>query len=336
MKSDRLNTIASFFTLMFMALAVLPGGANAKPIEIVLSTYMPTSYTYLVEPLKTFMKTVEDETQGKVKFKFYHSGQLFKGKEEFGALEQGVIHMAAPNDLYLTGIVPALGISNLPFLWDSPASMQKSLDAGLWDLGINEKLLKHNVVVLGTAAGGPYQIYSSDFQVTSPDHLKGKKWGVSGSTASKAMALMGGSPTTMGSGELYMALSRGIIDGCTRPLMTGLGRKLDEVVEYVSVVNMSYFTCFLAINKEKWDSLSPDVQAVMKKAARKRDQQQLELLEAFMNDAIAQYNEKKVNVHKASPEELAVFKDKMNPVTQWWLKKVKDGKKYIDFVQEHK
>ena len=336
MKQKLVKTIVSFSTLMFLALTVFPAGASAKAIEIVLSTYMPTSYTYLIEPLKTFMATVEDETQGKVKFKFYHSGQLYKGKEEFGALEQGVIHMAAPNDLYITGIVPSLGISNLPFLWDSPASMQKSLDAGLWDLGIKEKLLKHNIVVLGTAAGGPYQIYSKDFQVTGPEHLKGKKWGVSGSTASKAMALMGGSPTTMGSGELYMALSRGTIDGCTRPLITGLGRKLDEVVQYVSVVNMSYFTCFLAINKDVWDSLPADVQAVMEKAAKKRDQHQLELLQTFMRDAIQQYNEKKVNVHVASPEELAVFNDKMRPVTEWWLKKVKEGKKYIDFVQAHK
>ncbi len=324
---------------LFVVLALVLTGQKApagdKPIEIVFSTYMPTSYGYLVQPLIDFMAEVEKESAGRVKFKFFHSGQLYKGKEEFAALERGEIDMAAPNDLYLTGIVPETGISNLPFLWKTPASMQKSLDAGLWDLGINDKFLAHNVVVLGTAAGGPYQIYAKGFAVHLPKDIAGKKWGVSGSTASKAIELMGGSPTTMSSGELYLALQRKTIDGCTRPLITGLGRKLYEVVDNISVTNMAYFTCMLAINKEKWDSLPKDIQAIMTKAAKNRDRRQLEMLEAFMADAIKKYQEKGVNVHMATPEELAQFQEKMIPVQKWWLEKVKDGKKYIDFVQAH-
>ena len=309
--------------------------AKDKPIEIVFSTYMPTSYPYLVQPLQDFITYVEKETGGQVKFKFFHSGQLYKGKEEFAALERGEIDMAAPNDLYLTGIIPNTGISNLPFLWNTPRSMQKSLDAGLWDLGINQKFEKHNVKVLGTAAGGPYQIYSKGFKVTVPEDLKGHKWGVSGSTASKAIELMEGGGTTMSSGELYMALQRGTINGCTRPLITGLGRKLYEVVDHLSVTNMAYFTCVLAINKEKWDNLPKDVQEVMITAGKKRDQQQLEMLEVFMADAVKQYKEKGVNVHMPTDEELAKFKEKMVPVHEWWLTKVPDGKKYIDFVSKN-
>lgn len=323
--------LAAVMTFCF----IQPAVAEDKPIEIVFSTYMPTSYPYLVQPLEDFIAYVEKEAAGKVKFKFFHSGQLYKGKEEFGALERGEIDMAAPNDLYLTGIIPNTGISNLPFLWETPASMQKSLDAGLWDLGINQEFEKHNVKVLGTAAGGPYQIYSKGFKVTLPEDIKGQKWAVSGSTASKAVELMEGGPTTMSSGELYMALQRGTINGTTRPLITGLGRKLYEVVDNLTVTNMAYFTCVLAINKAKWDSLPKDVQDVMMEAAKKRDAQQLSMLEAFMEDAVKQYKEKGVNVHISTPEELAKFKEKMVPVHEWWLTKVPDGKKYIDFISEN-
>jgi TRAP-type C4-dicarboxylate transport system substrate-binding protein len=88
---------------------------------------------------------VENESSGRVKIKFYHSGQLYKGKEEFAAVERGDIDMSAPLDIYQMGIVPELGIGSLPFMWDSPASLQKTLDAGLWDLGVKEKILKHNM-----------------------------------------------------------------------------------------------------------------------------------------------------------------------------------------------
>jgi len=325
----------TFFLITALVCPALMAQAGDKSIEIVFSTYMPESYGYLVDPLKEFMATVEKESNGRVKFKFFHSGQLYKGKQEFAALERGEIDMAAPNDLYLTGIVPETGISNLPFMWKTPRSMQQSLNAGLWSLGINDKFAQHNVVVLGTAAGGPYQVYAKGFQVTGPQDIKGKKWGVSGSTASKAVELMGGSPTTMSSGELYLALQRKTIDGCTRPLITGLGRKLYEVVDNISVTNMAYFTCMLAINKEKWDSLPKDIQDIMRKAGKQRDQTQLTMLEAFMKDAIKQYKAKGVTVHQATGNELAAFTKAMVPVRQWWLSKVTDGKKYIDFISQH-
>ena len=312
-----------------------PVEAKSKPIEIVFSTYWPTSYEYLWLPCVHFAEKVEKQSNGRVKFKLYHSAQLYKGKEEFAALERGDIDMTAPLDIYNTGIVLELGISNLPFLWSSPRSLQKTLDAGLWDLGINQKLLKHNMVVLNVAASGPYQIYAKKFPVNTPEDLKGKKWGVSGSTASKAMELLGGAPTTMSSGELYLALQRGTIDGCTRPLITGIGRKLYEVVEHLSVTNMAYFCSFLVINKKKWDGLPKDIQEIMRKAASERSEEHLDRFDAFAEKAIALYKEKGVKVHIATPEELAKFKEAMAPVYEWWLSKVPEGKKYIEFAKTH-
>jgi TRAP-type C4-dicarboxylate transport system substrate-binding protein len=310
--------------------------AGEKPIEIIFSTYWPTSYGFLLEPIQNFAKTVETESNGRVKFKIYHSAQLYKGKEEFAACERGDIDMTAPLDIYMTGIIPELGIGSLPFQWKDNQSVQKTLDAGLWDLGIRDKLLAHNLVLLGVAVGGGYQVYSKDHPVIIPDDFKGKVWGVSGTTASKTCVLLGGSPTTMSSGELYMALQRGTIDGCTRPLITGLGRKLDEVVKYLTITNMYYYSSFLVINKTVWDKLTDDIQEIMKKAGKERDREQLRKLIAFEQQGVDLYKKKGVEVHFATEAELAQFKEKIMPVYDWWYGEVPSGKKYTDFVQAHK
>jgi tripartite ATP-independent transporter DctP family solute receptor len=333
---NKYMSIVTLFIVISVAGFSSQGDAKSKSIEIVFSTYWPTSYEYLWLPIKGFAEKVEERSRGRVKFKLYHSAQLYHGKEEFAALERGDIDMSAPLDIYQTGIVPELGISSLPFLWRDAVSVQKTLDAGLWDLGIKEKLLKHNMIVLGMAAGGPYQIFSKNFPVRTPEDIRGKKWGVSGSTASKAIELLGGAPTTMSSGELYLALQRGTIDGCTRPLITGIGRKLFEVVEHLSVTNMAYYCSFLIINKKKWDTLSEDVQEIMKKAGKERDQEQLQRLKAFLERGLQLYHEKGVKIHMATEEELAKFKEAVAPVYDWWLNKVHDGKQYIDFTQAHR
>lgn len=314
-------------------LAAAPGAQAQDKIKLTFSTYWPTSYEYLYKPVEAFAQRVAERTEGRVEIEMFHSAQLFGGKEEFGAVERGDIDMSAPLDIYHTGKVPAMGIGSLPFMWPSPTSVQKTLDAGLWDQGIKDKLLDHNMVVLDVAVGGPYQIYAKDFEVRTPDDIKGKKWAVSGTTASKGIELLGGSPTTMSSGELYLALQRGTIDGTTRPLITGLGRKLYEVAENLTVTNMAYFNSFLVINKDTWDGLPEDVRQVIAEEADRRSDDQLTRLQTFLEEAIAEFNDEGMKVHMASDAELAAFRDPMAPVYDWWKGEVPEAEALIDFAR---
>lgn len=304
-------------------------------IKLTFSTYWPTSYTYLYKPMEAFVERVESQSNGRVDIEMFHSGQLFGGKEEFGAVERGDIDMSAPLDIYHTGKVPALGISSLPFMWSSPASLQKTFDAGLWDQGLKQALAEHNMVVLNVAAGGPYQIYAKDFAVRTPADIEGRKWAVSGTTASKAIELMGGSPTTMSSGELYLALQRGTIDGTTRPLLTGLGRKLYEVNEHLTVANMAYFASFLVINKDSWEALPADIQAIMRDAAAQRSQDQLARLQDFLDQAIAKFEAQGVTVKQLDEQERQAFADQVEPVYDWWQGEVAGAGALIDFARRH-
>lgn len=316
--------------------AVLSPVVSAAPEhKLTFSTYWPTSYNYLVDPIFSFADKVKERTNGRVEIEIFHSQQLFGGKEEFGALERGDIDMSAPMDTYNTGAVPELGIASMPFLWPNPRAMQKSLDAGLWDLGVNQAMAERGVKVLNVAAGGPYQLYGKGFEIRSPKDLKGKKVAVSGTAASKAMELIEAAPTSMSSGDLYVALQRGTIDATSRPLLTGIGRKLYEVLDNVTVVNMSYFATALAINMDSWNKLPADIQEIMQQAANERGEEQLVALEAYMDEAQSLFEKNNVNYHVATPAELAEFQKAVAPVYDWWRDEVKDADKYIKFAQNN-
>lgn len=312
------------------------GSAAEAKTTLTFSTYWPESYAYLIEPIRTFAACVADGTEGEVEIEIFHSGQLFSGSEEFGAVQRGDIDMSAPLDLYHTGAMPLLGISTLPFLWASPARLQATLDAGLWDHGLTKMLREdYDMVVLDVAVGDPYEIYSQGFAVHGPADMQGKKWGVSGTTASKAVELMGGAPTTMGSGELYLALQRGTIDGATRPLLTGIGRRLYEVVDHLTMTNMSYFTSMLIINEESWDGLGADAQEVMATCGDARSDDQLERLETFLEGAKAKFAEHGVEIYEPTDEEMAEFRSTMAPVYDWWKDQVEGGEALIEFAREN-
>jgi TRAP-type C4-dicarboxylate transport system substrate-binding protein len=217
-------------------------------------------------------------------------------------------------------------------LWPSPTSIQKTLDAGLFDLGISQAMAKRNVKVLNVAAGGPYQFYGKGFKVRQPSDLKGKKIAVSGTAASKAMELIGAAPTSMSSSDLYIALQRGTIDATARPLLTGIGRKLYEVLDNVTLVNMSYFTTLLSINMNTWNKLPPDLQKIIQEAANERSVEQLKILNQYLIDAKPLFEKNGVDYYVAPESELVAFKKVVSPVYDWWKTQVPDAENYIDFA----
>jgi TRAP-type C4-dicarboxylate transport system substrate-binding protein len=332
----QIKTILKSIGAAVIAAGILPGTAMAKPeFKLTFSTYWPTTYGYLYDPIVSFAKKVEERSNGRIEVELFHSAQLFGGKEEMSALERGDIDLASPLDTYNTGLVPELGISSMPFLWPSPTAVQKSLDAGLFDLGISQAMAKRNVKVLNVAVGGPYQFYGKGFKVTKPADLAGKKIAVSGTAASKAMELIGAAPTSMSSSDLYIALQRGTIDATARPLITGIGRKLYEVLDNVTVVNMSYFTTFLSINMNTWNKLPPDLQKIVQDAANERSAEQLQILNQYLIDAKSLFEKNGVDYYVAPESELAVFQNVVSPVYGWWKTQVPTAEKYIDFAQKN-
>ena len=328
----KLTTLMKSVSAVVLAAGILPGTATAAPeFKLTFSTYWPTTYNYLYDPMVSFANKVKERSNGRIEVEIFHSAQLFGGKEELSALERGDIDLASPLDTYNTGLIPALGISSMPFMWPNPDAIQKTLDAGLFDLGINQVLAKRNVKVLNVAAGGPYQIYGKGFAVRKPADLKGKKIAVSGTAASKAMELIGAAPTSMSSSDLYVALQRGTIDATSRPLLTGIGRKLYEVLDNVTIVNMSYFTTFLGINMKTWNKLPPDLQKIVQQAANERSAEQVKMLNQYLADAKSLFEKNGVNYYVSPANELKAFKDVVSPVYGWWKSQVPDAQKYIDF-----
>jgi len=111
--------------------------------------------------------------------------------------------------------------------------------------------------------------------------------------------------------------------------------KLYEVLDNVTVVNMSYFTSLLSINLDTWNELPPDLQKIVQEAADERSQEQLKLLNEYIANAEQLFEDNGVSFYKATPQELEEFKKIVAPVYDWWETQVPDAQKYIDFAQKN-
>lgn len=308
-----------------------------KPIELTFSTYLPPAYEYISKPIDSFVSTVEKESGGRVKINVFHSGQLFDGYEELAALSRGDVDMVNMTGTYPAGTIPALNIFTMPFIFKDVQHLKRALDAGLLDLGIRQDLQdNHDTVVLGVAPLDPYELYSRETPVLKAEDFKGKVWASTGATDARAIQLLGGSPTGMSSGDLYLSFDRGVIDGTPRPLITGMGRSLYEVAKHVSLANLAIDTSILSINRKKWDSLPKDIQDIMIKAAKERDAEQFERVGSYVKEALAEFESKGMTIHRIDEKNLAEMRKITAPAVDEWVAQVSNGNDYLALIEKTK
>ena len=321
----------------YATIAFQIGGGLAwanKRINITFSTMFPTSY-YWVPVTQRFIKRVEERTNGEVKFAFYHSKQLFGGKEEVPALQRGEIDMCIPNANYHAGTVKGSDVGALPFLWKDVDDAWKSLKAGLWEQGLNQKWEKINILILAQSPGGFYHFGTKKRPILKPQDLKGMTIAISSTVHAKMVEELRGAPSFMSSGELYTALQRGAIDGILRPFLTYTGRKLHEVLDHLTITNAGNYTILMAANKNSWAKIPKGIQKVLRQCAWEWAEDGYKATLESDAKAIDLLKSRGMKIHSLDEATFGEFKASIKKVYDWWIGQVPDGKKLIDFIEAH-
>jgi TRAP-type C4-dicarboxylate transport system substrate-binding protein len=107
-----------------------------------------------------------------------------------------------------------------------------------------------------------------DKVIMTPDDMAGINLRMPGTDAWQFLGkALGANPTPMAFTEVYTALQTGAVDGQDNPLPTVVDAKFYEVTDQIVLTSHLVDLNYLAISKKVWDSLTPDQQATVHKAA---------------------------------------------------------------------
>ena len=302
--------------------------------NLVFSTYLPPSYEYIYIPAENFVNNIQERSEGRLKVDLFHSAQLFEGHDELSALSRGDIDITNMTGTYPSASVPSIGVFALPFMFDDINHLSRAIEAGLLESGLRAEIREdHDTVILGVAPLDPYEFDSRQDPILEKGDFSGKVWATTGATDAQAIQLLGGSPTGMASSELYLAFDRGVVDATPRPLITGLGRSLDEVVEHISLATFLVDTSILAMNRSTWESLPDDLQEIIMEAAGERDAEQFAMVEAFISEALAYYEDNGVTIHEMSADTIDELREITAPVIKEWAENTINGDRYLEIIE---
>lgn len=240
--------------------APAPKPVEYKPVELKMWCAWPVT-KYAAYPQNEMFRDLVNEYGKRVNL----SLKIIGGPEVFGVYEGIESQLAGTYDVACTAPPYYLG--------KVPESLARMLDQytpwedrqrGTFDL-MDKFHQKGGLKYLAFTGYPSYFQGYSIFDTPKPD-LTGKMIRTAPIYDPMVKAL-GGTPVTIAAGEVYEALSRGMVHGLYWPNLGIQDFKWDEVLKYYWGQPTPYLVdCGFTINLNKWNSLDKDQQAALAKA----------------------------------------------------------------------
>ena len=201
-----------------------------------------------------------------------YNGSMFAQGTELEAISRGNLTMSIASAQELAQFFPEFSIFATGYVHQDAAHQVRVFNHPLMDpfkktvedeLGV--KLL--SVMYLGKRHVN-LRFPRSEKDVQTPADLAGVNLRMPGTDAWQFLGkALGAAPTPMAFTEVYTALSTGAVDGQDNPLPTVVDAKFYEVTKQIALTSHLVDLNYIAFSKATWDSLTPEQQMTVQRAA---------------------------------------------------------------------
>jgi TRAP-type transport system periplasmic protein len=258
--------IIHLFILLFFAITCMAttiSFAQEKVITIKVASWFPVGGT-LDTIYREWSRDLEKRTGGKLKVMYYAGGTLVPVSQTYDAVVKGITDVGNHVLGYSMGRFPFSQILDMPIGWP-PHGPEATIIANQFYKKFKQKEFDDVKVLYFHGQPGGY-LHTKTRPVTKLEDMKGLKLRCYGSNA-KFVGLLGAVPVAMPMTEVYDSLSRGVVDGTMSCYESIYNFRTGELVKYTTEhLSTGYGATFIvAMNKQKFASLPPDVQATIDK-----------------------------------------------------------------------
>ncbi|MFN4156228.1 MAG: C4-dicarboxylate TRAP transporter substrate-binding protein [Paracoccaceae bacterium] len=248
--------------------------------------------------MKRWAELVDAASQGTVKLELYPSSQLGSKQDVIEQAMAGVNVITIADVGFLTDYVPDLGILFGPYLTDDAQTLF-NLYKSDWFAEKNASLQEQGIhIVIDNHLYGTRQLLTTR-PVLTPEDMKGMKIRTPNNEMQiKTIEAMGGTATPMPLGEVYPALTQGVIDGVENPLPVLFGQKLHEQAKHLTMVDYLINTSLWLGGQAYFDTLDPAVVVMLHETGEQAGLYSQELAQEETDQILAEMEAAGVQIHR--------------------------------------
>ncbi len=285
-----------YFCAVFLMLFSVVGCGVESEVRILKMGHDLDRSTPVHKAMVHMSERLAELSDGTVRLDIYSNGQLGSERELIELLQIGSLAMTKVSASPMESFVPSMKVFSLPYVFRSHDHFWQVLDS---DIG--QDLLEAGERVglrgLGYYDAGSRSFYTVNTPVKSPEDLSGLKIRVQESqTSMRMVSALGGSPTPISWGELYTALSQGVVDGAENNPPSFYISKHYEVSNYYTLDEHTYVPDVVLISRYIWNSLDARQQSWLQQAMDESVDYQKQLWAQATQDALEAVEEHGVEI----------------------------------------
>lgn len=214
-----------------------------------------------------FKEEVEKLSQGKIKVDIFPNSTLGGDRDLAEGMKMGTVDFALIAGV-LGNFDKSISILELPYLFRNHDEYNKIVNGAIGKEITGNVLKSSGIRILNWWDRGPRHT-TANKPINTPADLAGLKIRVPEIPAMvDTWKAMGATPTPMAWSEVYTGLQQHTIDAQENPIPFIYGGRIQEVQDYIILTAHKYEYVTLAMSDKKFQSLTPEQQDIIIKAAQ--------------------------------------------------------------------
>ena len=217
-----------------------------------------------------FLNELSEESNGEITIKIRGGPEVIGTLEQVGAVARGVVDIAPVADPLTVGVIPEAAVKAL-----SQITLGEKLERGYYDT-MQPYYNKAGLYFVADnwAANEPdsaFYTFTANKKIETLEDLKGLTFGGANPMYGTFIKEMGGELTVVPLTDAYTSLERGMVDGYIFPVDSAVMFGCTEVLGYC--VDNPFYALGAGswvVNLDKWNSLPPHIQTLMKDFTMKK------------------------------------------------------------------
>jgi tripartite ATP-independent transporter DctP family solute receptor len=295
------------FSLTMISLAAF---AFAAPVELKFGHYLVETHPAHLAAV-AFADAVAARTGGQIKVIIFPNSKLGSTQEMLEQTVLGALDLVIPTEPAIAKYAIKFNLVGAPFAFKDYAATDKFFAGGFlkW---VNPDIEKVGLKYLARWEYGFRTYTTSKRQINTPEDFKGLKIRTPPDFVNQeTVKALGGMAQTIAFAELPMALKQGVVDGQENPIATIFSNKMWETQKYLSMLNYTYNSTHLLMNKAKFDKFNGAMQQILIEEGTKAG---IAMQKAVREQEATQIAEMKKNGMEVAYPDTAPFKALMGPV----------------------
>lgn len=283
-------------------------------------------------------ESVEKMSGGRIAIEILPIGAVVPHTETLEAVGSNILqgHMTDPS--YFAGQNPAFAMmGNLVGAWSDPFELLGFMQTGGGNELYSELVEPYGVHFLGAAATEP-EAFVSSVPIRSVEDLKGVKLRAPEGMVYEIFQKAGASPVALPGSEVFTALDKGVVDAADYTVFAAnQAQGLNDIAHYPLYPGFHSLPLIdISINKEIWDGLPEDLQAILNASVDEFILNHIYSVRKLDAEAVTEAKKNPdIEIINWSPEERAKFRRIAQEEWQNWADRNEMTQRYYDAVTSY-